>query len=106
MIVKQLYKYTVEIEMYGEMVEAVTIATERPEGIDYVLDGVRIISEEGMVLVNDVYSASDLIRVLDVISTDGWSEVPEPPLEEQPGYPGSPEYPWYPWEPWSNKPSV
>ena len=82
MITKEVYKYAIQNEVEGYLVEGFTISTDKPNDVDYTVEGLRLIAESGMVLINSEFTAEDIIKVIDVQSADGWSEVEEPIVEE------------------------
>lgn len=81
MITKEIYKYAIQNEVEGYLVEGFTISTDKPNNVDYTIEGFRLVAENGMVLINSEYTAEDLIKVIDAQSTEGWSEVEEPIIE-------------------------
>lgn len=81
MITKEVYKYAIQKEVEGNLVEGFTISTDKPNNVDYTVEGFRLIAENGMVLINSGYTAEDLIKVIDAQSKEGWSEVEEPIVE-------------------------
>lgn len=82
MITKQIYKHAITKEVEGKTIEGFKITTEVPEGLEYTEEGLRLIAEDGMVLVNPYFASEDLIKVIDVQSAEGWSEVEEPAIKE------------------------
>lgn len=83
MITKQVYKHAITKEVEGETIQGFKITTEVPEGLEYTTEGLRLIAEEGMVLISSEFTAEDRLKVIDVQSADSWSEVEEPISESE-----------------------